>query len=138
LEGGNEKTFQLHGELARVMSKYVGIFRNLSDAGAALNEIEKLQGRYRNVGTSSTSKHMNYELMNAIELEYMFDVALSIARGALLREESRGAHSRTDFPKRDDEKWLKHSIARISGDGRPDISLRDVTITRYKPMERTY
>ncbi len=138
LAGGKEKTFQLHGELARVMSKHVGIFRTLSGAEAALDEIEALRERYRNAGISSPSMHMNYELMNAIELEYMFDVALSIARGALLREESRGAHSRTDFPKRDDEKWLKHSIARISGDGHPDISLRDVTITRYKPMERTY
>ena len=68
----------------------------------------------------------------------MFDVAHSIAYGALLREESRGAHSRTDFPKRDDEKWLKHSIARVTGTGVPDISYRDVTVTRYKPMERTY
>jgi succinate dehydrogenase / fumarate reductase, flavoprotein subunit len=138
LAGGKEKTFKLHGELAKVMSAYVGIFRTRDDAELALEEIEALRERYRDVGISSMSLHMNYELMNAIELEYMFDVAHAIARGALLREESRGAHSRTDFPKRDDGKWLKHSIARVGGSGTPDISYKDVAITRYKPMERTY
>jgi succinate dehydrogenase / fumarate reductase, flavoprotein subunit len=136
--GGNEKTFQLHGELAKVMSTYVGIFRTALDGERALEEIMALRERYRNVGVSSPSLSMNYELMNAIELDHMFDVALGIARGAFLREESRGAHSRTDFPKRDDEKWLKHSIARLNNDGIPDISYRDVAVTRYKPMERTY
>jgi succinate dehydrogenase / fumarate reductase flavoprotein subunit len=138
LAGGREKTFRLHGELAKVMSAHVGIFRARGDAEKALEEIDALRERYRDVGISSTSLHMNYELMNALELEYMFDVAHVIARGALLREESRGAHSRTDFPKRDDGKWLKHSIARLSGSGTPDISYKDVAITRYKPMERTY
>lgn len=138
LAGGHEKTFQLHGELAKTMSTYVGIFREQGDVKKAMEEIEALKKRYRNVGVSSPSLTMNYELMNAIELGYMFDVAHSIAYGALLREESRGAHSRTDFPKRDDEKWLKHSIARVTGTGVPDISYRDVTVTRYKPMERTY
>ncbi|MBP1748270.1 MAG: succinate dehydrogenase subunit [Deltaproteobacteria bacterium] len=138
LAGGQEKTFQLHGELAKTMSAYVGIFREHNDIKKAIEEIKMLKERYRNVGISSPSMHMNYELMNAIELEYMFDVAHSIAHGALLREESRGAHSRTDFPKRDDEKWLKHSIAGIAKDGVPEISYRNVAITRYKPMERTY
>lgn len=136
--GGSEKTFRLHGELAKVMSAYVGIFRTVSGAEKALEEIEALRRRYRDVGISSPSLAMNYELVNAIELDHMFDVACAIARGALLREESRGAHSRTDFPKRDDGKWLRHSIARVNGDGVPDISYRDVTITRFEPMERTY
>lgn len=136
--GGKEKTFQLHGELAKVMSTYAGIFRTAADGGKALEEIGALRKRYRDVGTSSSSLTMNYELMNAIELDYMFDVASAIARGAFLREESRGAHSRTDFPKRDDERWLKHSIARLNSGGMPDISYRDVAITRFKPMERTY
>lgn len=138
LAGGPEKTFLLHGELAKTMSTYVGIFREANDITKAMEEIAILRERYRKVGVSSTTLHMNYELMNAIELEYMFDVAYSITRGALLREESRGAHFRTDFPKRDDENWLKHSIARLISDGTPDISYRDVAITRYKPMERTY
>lgn len=136
--GGREKAFHLHGELARTMSTYAGIFREMGHVEKAMEDIRALKERYRNVGISSSSLHMNYELMNAIELEYMFDVAYSIACGALLREESRGAHSRTDFPKRDDEKWLKHTIARITDNGVPDMSYKDVAITRYKPMERTY
>lgn len=136
--GGNEKTFKLHGELAKAMSTYVGIFRTGGDAEKALADMEGLRERYRNVGVSSPSLSMNYELMNAIELDHMFDVALVIARGALLREESRGAHARTDFPKRDDEKWLRHSIARLKGDGMPEMFYRDVMVTRYEPMERTY
>jgi len=136
--GGKEKTFSLHGELARTMSTNVGIFRERAEMERALEEIGRIRERYREVGVSSPDRHMNYELMNALELEYMIEVAHTIARGALLREESRGAHSRRDFPKRDDEKWLKHTIARTIGDGTCDTSFRDVTITRYQPMERVY
>jgi succinate dehydrogenase / fumarate reductase flavoprotein subunit len=136
--GGKEKTFSLHGELARTMSANVGIFRERAEMEKALEEIGRIGERYRDVGVSSPDRHMNYELMNAIELEYMIEVAHTIAHGALLREESRGAHSRRDFPKRDDEKWLRHTIARIGGDGSVGISFRDVTITHYQPMERVY
>jgi len=138
VSGGTEKTFVLHGELAKTMSANVGIFRQRTETEKALEEIGRIKERYRNVGISSPSRHMNYELMNAIELEYMLDVAHTIALGAFLREESRGAHFRTDFPKRDDEKWLKHTIARMADGTNPDISFRDVSITRYKPMERVY
>ncbi len=136
--GGTEKTFALHGEVAQTMSANVGIFRQASEMERALKEISRIRERYRNVGVSSPSTHMNYELMNAIELEYMIEVAHTITLGALLREESRGAHSRKDFPKRDDEKWLRHTIVRMAGDGSPEISFRDVAITRYTPMERVY
>jgi len=136
--GGKEKVFSIHGELAKTMSANVGIFRGRGEMERALEEIGRIRERYRNVGVSSPQRHMNYELMNAIELEYMIEVAHMIALGALLREESRGAHSRKDFPKRDDEKWLKHTIARMGADGVPGISFREVTITRYQPMERVY
>jgi succinate dehydrogenase / fumarate reductase flavoprotein subunit len=138
LSGGQEKTFRLHGELAKTMSTYAGIFRESTDIKKGIEDIISLKERYRNVGVSSSSLNMNYELMNAIELEHMFDVAYSITWGALLREESRGAHFRTDFPKRDDTRWLKHSIARPGGNGTPDISYKDVVITRFEPKERTY
>jgi succinate dehydrogenase / fumarate reductase flavoprotein subunit len=136
--GGREKSFSLHGELARTMSANVGIFRERSEMEKALEDIDRIRERYRNVGVSSPTRHMNYELMNAIELEFMIEVAHTIARGALLREESRGAHWRRDFPKRDDEKWLRHTIARMNSDGTCAVSFRDVTITRYQPMERIY
>jgi succinate dehydrogenase / fumarate reductase flavoprotein subunit len=81
---------------------------------------------------------MNYELMNAFELEYMLEVAHTIALGAYQREESRGAHYRRDFIKRDDVQWLKHTIARIGPAGEPLMTSKEVVITNYKPMERTY
>ncbi len=138
VSGGKEKTFALHAELARTMSANVGIFRRQDEMEQALQDIARVRERYRGAGVSSPSRHMNYELMNAIELEYMLEVAHTIALGALLREESRGAHSRRDFTKRDDEKWLKHTIARRGADGSPDTSFRGVAITRYQPMERVY
>jgi succinate dehydrogenase / fumarate reductase flavoprotein subunit len=82
---------------------------------------------------------MNYELVGALELESMIDVAHAIALGACLREESRGAHFRRDFNKRNDRDWLKHTLAsKDEATGEPAISFKDVTITQYRPIERTY
>jgi len=81
---------------------------------------------------------MNYELTNALELEYMLEVAHTIILGAILREESRGSHFRRDFSVRNDKDWLKHTIARMGPDGSPAISFKEVVITRYQPMERKY
>ncbi|MEN6617748.1 MAG: FAD-dependent oxidoreductase [Syntrophorhabdus sp.] len=138
LGGGKEKTFLLHGELAKTMSTYVGIFRQRDEIKKALEEIDTVRNRYRDIGISSRSLHMNYELLNAIELEHMLNVAHTISLGALTREESRGAHFRNDFAKRDDTTWLKHTIASISENSDHAISFRDVTMTRYTPKERTY
>lgn len=136
--GGTEKTFLLHGELAKTMSTYVGIFRERGEIQKAVDEIYSIRKRYRAIGISSRSVHMNYELLNAIELEHMLEVAHTISLGALTREESRGAHYRNDFTKRNDTTWLKHTITGITENGDPVISFRDVTITRHPPMERTY
>jgi len=76
--------------------------------------------------------------MVLVELDFMLEVAHVIVLGALLREESRGAHFRRDFPTRNDENWLKHTIVKIGKDLEPVISYKDVAITRYQPMERKY
>jgi succinate dehydrogenase / fumarate reductase, flavoprotein subunit len=136
--GGKEKSFALHAELGRTMSSNVGIFRKKDEMNQALKDIVSIRERYRHVGISSASMHMNYELLNALELEHMLNVAHAIALGALLREESRGAHFRRDFNTRDDAAWLKHTIARSNAEGEPVISFKPVVITRYQPMERTY
>ena len=81
---------------------------------------------------------MNHELLNAIELEYMLEVAHTIALGAFIREESRGAHLRKDFNSRNDTDWLRHTIALIGKDGEPAISSKEVVITKFQPMERKY
>ncbi len=136
--GGTEKTFALHAELNRTMFANVGIFRQRAEMEQAVKDILELKERYKHVGISSADRHMNYELMNALELEYMLDVAHVIALGAFLREESRGAHFRRDFSTRNDAAFLKHTIARVGPDGEPVISDKPVVITSYQPMERTY
>jgi len=133
-----ERPFSILNDLSKNMSSNVGIFRTRDELTQALDKITEIKERYKNVRISSSSLHMNYELLNAIELGYMIEVAHTIALGAYLREESRGAHFRRDFSKRDDEKWLKHTIARLGSDGNPEISFKEVVITRYQPMERKY
>ncbi|HBE44351.1 MAG TPA: succinate dehydrogenase/fumarate reductase flavoprotein subunit [Deltaproteobacteria bacterium] len=133
-----EKSFRILDELRKTMSAYVGIFRIKQELETALNKIIELEGRAKNVSITSSNLFMNYELIGAIELEYMLDICHIITLGAFLREESRGAHSRRDFPQRNDTDWLKHTMATIREDGKPEISYKDVVITKYQPMERKY
>jgi len=135
---GDEKPYTILADLRKTMSSLVGIFRKREELGQALKDIEAVKERYRRVHVSSSKLHMNHELLNAIELEYMLEVAHTIALGAYLREESRGAHFRRDFSTRNDAGWLKHTIAKMGPDGEPVISSKKVIITKYQPMERKY
>jgi len=135
---GGEKPFKILDELRKTMSQYVGIYRTKEELQTGLNKILELRERYKNITISSTKLFMNYELIGALELEYMFDIGHIITLGALLREESRGAHSRRDFPQRNDADWLKHTLAAYGSDGEPVIYYKDVMITKYQPMERKY
>lgn len=135
---GGERPYKLAADLGAVMNEKVGIFRTKKELVQALDEVIKIKERYKKVSISSADLHMNFELQNALELENMLDVAHTIVLGALLREESRGAHFRRDFPKRNDKKWLKHTIAKIGKKGEPLISFKEVKITKYQPMERKY
>ena len=137
-EGGREKYYQLFAELAKVMSDNVGIFREKAELREALRVIALIKERYPQICVSSARRSMNYELMNALELGAMLDVAHTITLGALLREESRGAHFRRDFKERDDAVWLKHTIARAGEGNEPVISFKEVSFTKYKPMPRIY
>lgn len=135
---GGEKPFKILDELRKTMSQYVGIYRTKEELQTGLNKILELRERYKNITISSTKLFMNYELIGALELEYMFDIGHIITLGALLREESRGAHSRRDFSQRNDADWLKHTLAAYGSDGEPVIYYKDVMITKYQPMERKY
>lgn len=137
LDDGKEKPKSLQIELSMTMSENVGIFRTGSQLKLALDRINDIKERFKRVGVTSRKRHMNYELLNAIELEFMIDVAHTIALGALLREESRGAHFRRDFPERDDSNWLKHTVMTYR-EGEPAVSYKDVVITRFKPEARAY
>jgi len=135
---GNEKPYTILADLSKTMSSLVGIFRKKEELAQALKNIEAVKERYKHIHVSSPKLYMNHELLNAIELEYMLEVAHTIALGAYLREESRGAHFRKDFNTRNDTDWLKHTIVKIGTDGEPVISSKKVVITKYQPMERKY
>jgi succinate dehydrogenase / fumarate reductase flavoprotein subunit len=135
---GTEKPFFVLDELRKAMDDYVGIFRTKEELQQGLSKVLEIKEKYKHVRVSSPTLHMNYELVAAMELEQMIDVAHTIALGALLREESRGSHYRRDFTDRNDVDWLKHTLATRGPDGEPVISYKEVIVTRYQPMARTY
>jgi fumarate reductase flavoprotein subunit len=105
---------------------------------AAVETLHKLHERFQNIALDDHSQTFNTELTAALELSCMLDVAETIVQSALHRTESRGAHQRTDFPKRDDEKFLAHSLVYQQEDGSPRVEYLPVTITRWPPAERVY
>ncbi|HZY94454.1 MAG TPA: FAD-binding protein [Candidatus Bathyarchaeia archaeon] len=132
-----EKISTIRTEMQVGMEKHVGIFRDEKSLQEGMRIIGELKARFRNVVVEDKDDVYNTDLVSALELEFMLDVAETIPYTALLREESRGAHYRTDFEKRDDEHFLKHSMAYQDGN-RPRIEYNPVTITRWKPEKRVY
>ncbi len=135
--GGQEKVGAIAAEMQEMMMDNVSVFRTAAGLKAALAKIGELKDRYRNISVQDKGNCFNRDLLDALELGNMLDLAEVIAMGALYREESRGAHSREDFPQRDDEQFLKHTMVRRTEDG-PQIFDKPVTITRFEPKERTY
>lgn len=134
---GRERLHPLRQRMKETMMEYCSVFRDEQGLERALNEIRDLRERYRNVGLSNRGRRFNYELMEALELDNMLVQAEVILTSALIREESRGAHFREDFPKRDDSQWLKHTVATSTPTG-PKIAFKPVTISLYQPALRTY
>ncbi len=124
-------------ELRTVMQQDVGVFRDRIGLQRAVDAVSELRGRGRNVRVKSRAKSFNFELLNAIELQGMLELGQVIAAGALAREESRGAHYRNDFIERDDEHWLRHTLAYYTPEG-PGLEYKDVTITQFQPERREY
>lgn len=135
---GEERSSHIRSELQAVMMDKVSVFRTGEDLLQALEKVRELKKRYRQVSLQDKGNCFNRDLLEALELGYMLDLAEVITLGALRREESRGAHYREDFPKRDDEKWLVHTMSGYSATGEPQISYKPVTITRFQPKERKY
>ncbi len=127
----------LREEMATTMTEKVGIFRTEEALREALAVLRSLQERLPRAYLKHHGRRYNLELVRALELEAMLELCTVIAQGALLRRESRGSHYRCDFPQRDDEHWLVHTIAEHRGEG-PKFSYRPVTITRWAPEERRY
>ena len=134
---GTERVADIREELQNWMTDECGIFRTAEKLTAMIKRLKELERRFANVCIDDRSKKFNYDLLEAIELGHMLEFAELIVAGALNREESRGAHSRTDFPKRDDEKWLKHTLA-WKKDDEIRFDYKPVVITRFQPKERTY
>jgi succinate dehydrogenase / fumarate reductase flavoprotein subunit len=134
---GRENAFDISTEMKKVMFEEVGIYRSEKGMKIALEKIQEWKERYKHVKVQDTGRIFNTELLNAWELGNMLDVAEVVAVSALNRQESRGGHSREDFPNRDDKNWLKHTLA-WKQDGRIKIDYKPVVITKYQPKERVY
>jgi len=136
--GGKERLATIRDEMQKTMEAGAGIYRTGEGLARAANKLRDLQERCRHVTIDDHSRTFNTELTAALELAFMLDTAETIVQSALKREESRGAHQRTDFPARDDAKFLQHSLAIRNPDGSCRIEYAPVTITRWPPAERVY
>jgi succinate dehydrogenase / fumarate reductase flavoprotein subunit len=134
---GGENLYELRRELRETMDADVGVFRNGADLAEALAKIREIRGRAEQAPVADKSRVYNSNLVHALELENLVDLAEVTVAGALAREESRGAHARRDFPTRDDESWLKHTLAFHAPEG-PRFEHKPVTIDMWKPVERKY
>ena len=134
---GRENAFDISNEMKNVMFTDVGIYRTGSGMENALDKLMELKDRYKHVKVSDTGKIFNTELLNAWELGNMLDVAEAVTVSALNRTESRGGHAREDYPQRDDEHWLRHSLI-AKKNGRLDITYKPVVITKFQPKARVY
>jgi succinate dehydrogenase / fumarate reductase flavoprotein subunit len=136
-EASGESAATIRHELADVMMDNVGVYRDGQLLTAALSKVRELKGRYANISITDCGSSFNTELLEAQELGYLLDLAEVMVVGALARTESRGAHSREDFPERNDAQWLKHTLA-YKGPTGPTLKYRPVSITRFEPKPRTY
>jgi succinate dehydrogenase flavoprotein subunit len=136
--GGHERIATIREDMQKTTEESAGIYRTGMALLAATETLRTLQERFQNIALDDHSQTFNTELVAALELSCMLDVAETIIQSALHRTESRGAHQRTDFAKRDDEKFLMHSLVFQQEDGSPRIEYLPVTITRWPPAERVY
>ncbi len=132
-----ERISTIRTEMQKVMEEHVGIYRDKSNLKQACSLIGDLKQRMKNVVVDDKDRVYNTDLVSALELDFMLDVAETIAYAALARNESRGAHFRTDYPKRDDVQFLKHLVVYETGTV-PRIDTMPVSITRWKPEARVY
>ncbi len=135
---GKENAFDIARDMKKVMFDDMGIFRSGTGMENALETVRGLQERFKHVRVTDTGKVFNMDMMNAWELGNLLDLAEVTTVSALNRTESRGGHSREDYPKRDDKNWLKHTLAWFKPDGKIELKYKPVVITKYEPKERVY
>ena len=135
--GHYERYGELREELGQTLAVNVGIFREASLLKKGIADIAELKERFKKVRISDTSDIFNTNLMQVLELKNMLDLAETVAAGAYARQESRGSHTRIDYPVRDDAKWHKHTLA-TQVNGKVTLGEKPVTMGRYELQERTY
>jgi succinate dehydrogenase / fumarate reductase flavoprotein subunit len=134
---GKERAADIAKEMKEVMNDHVGVFRTEEGMQKAVEKLRELKDRFKRVRVDDRGKIYNTDLLNTWELGNLLDLAEVTAACALARTESRGAHAREDFPKRDDQNWLKHSLA-WSCDGKLELRYKPVAIIKWQPKERVY
>jgi fumarate reductase flavoprotein subunit len=137
-KGGNERMAVIREEMQKEMDAKAGVFRNREGLTQLVKDLGGLRDRFESIKIDDSSRTFNTELLSALELDFMLEISDTIAVSALAREESRGAHARSDFPERNDEKFLKHTLAYRTGDVAPRLEYKDVRILNFKPQARTY
>ena len=135
---GSRRVSAIKDELGATLNQYVAVFRDADGLDKAHEIVRRLREEAPKAAIDDHGAVFNQDVIGAIELGYMLDVAEAVVVGAIDRKESRGAQFRTDFPKREDAEWLKHIDISLNGDDVPDVSYSPVTITRWQPEERTY
>ena len=134
---GDEKVSEIRDQMRHIMYEKAWIFRSGEQIESGLREIRNLKQRFRKIKVQDKERPFNTGMLNALQLDFMLELAEVTMVSALPRRESRGAHSRTDYPKRDDQNWLKHTLACRSEEG-PQLRYLPVTITKWQPAARTY
>ncbi len=134
---GPERVSVIRDEMRRVMNDKAWIYRKGDQLESALKEIRALRERFKNARVEDKGQPFNTGLFNVLQLDFSLELAEVTVACALPRAESRGAHSRVDFPKRDDQNWLKHTLAYYAREV-PRLEYMPVTITKWPPVARTY
>lgn len=134
---GKERPAVIRAEMQKIMMADVGVFREGPSIQKAIDKIKELQTRYQNISIDDKSSKFNTDLFEAWELGCLLDLAEVTAYSAMNRTESRGAHSREDYPKRNDVDWLKHTFA-SRRNGKLEVAYKPVVISKFQPKERTY
>jgi fumarate reductase flavoprotein subunit len=135
---GDEKIARIRDAMNHTMEAGCGVYREQASMAATVKELAVVQDRAQKIALADSSKVFNTELVAALELQNMLDVAETVANAALARKESRGAHACSDYPARNDAEYLHHSTAVRGADGRPQIGKKAVTLGIWEPEERKY
>jgi succinate dehydrogenase / fumarate reductase flavoprotein subunit len=135
--GGSESAYAMRHELQMMMDHEVAVYRTGKGLEEALKKVKEMKKQVAAIGVKDRGRIYNTDLLSALEVDNLLDLSEVVVAGALARQESRGAHARRDFTKRDDDNWLKHTLAHYTPDG-PKLEYLPVTINMWQPVERKY